>query len=204
MKLWENKDKRKPSNYTTGVVIQRADNPTEHQTQWIHDYKENIVSACAHELVCIKNEIKIPTLSLSYDALTSGQFSRLEEKNGDTIFNLKLRQLGGDVAVITEFLSYPSLQTMTVNEMTGKRCNIKFEVLIESIYVGTAITIQCKLDRACVAEPKKMAIIRKPMKITVVDEEIHETVGTGEDEVEIPEGSTDENSEYSWSSRIQK
>ena len=56
LKRWEKKDMRKPDNYTTGIVVQRADNPAYHQTEWIHDYKEKIVSDCAHELVRIKNE----------------------------------------------------------------------------------------------------------------------------------------------------
>ena len=81
--------------------------------------------------------------------------------------------------------------------MLGKKFNVKFEMLIESIFVGTAITMQAKLDRACVSESKKMKIVRKPMLITVEDEEIHETVGIDDEEVEIPEGSEGEKSENS-------
>ena len=207
MKTWESKDKRKPNNHTTGIVIQRADNPTDYRTDWIHDYKEKIVSACAHELVRIKDAIRKPNLTLTSDSLTGAQFSRFEEKSGDTILNLKLRELGGGTGCLTEFLSYPSMQSIPVQQMFGKRCNVKCEILIESMFVGaTSITIQAKLDRACVSEPKKMTVARKPMHVYIrPDDEVHEVAGVGENEVEIPAGESEvEDEKYFVTLELQK
>jgi Protein of unknown function (DUF2738) len=185
-KTWENQDRRKANSHTTGIVIQRADNPTAHQTQWINDYKEKIVKTCAIELVRIKDAIRKPTLTLTSDSLTSASFSRLEEKSGDSILNLKIRDVHD--SAMTEFIRYPSLEHIPAAEMTGKKCNVKFEILVDGIFVGAnGITMQVKLDRACVAEAKKAPVVRKPMRITVVpDDEVHEMAGIGENEVEIP------------------
>ena len=148
-KTWESKDRRKPNNHTTGIVIQRSDNPTDYRSQWITDYKEKIVKACAIELVRIKDAIRKPTLSLSSDSLNSAQFTRLEEKSGDSILNLKIRD--DHDSAMTQFLRYPSLEEIPASEMTGKKCNIKAEILIDGIFIGSnGITIQAKLDRACV------------------------------------------------------
>ena len=194
-KTWESKDRRKPNNHTTGIVVQSADSPTDYRSQWINDYKEKIVKTCAIELVRIKETIRKPTLSLSSDSLNGAPFSRLEEKSGDAILNLKIRDEHD--SAMTQFLRYPNLVEIPTSEMIGKKCNVKAEILIDGIFVGpNGITIQAKLDRACVSEPKKMAVARKPMRITIEpDDEIHETAGVGEDEVEVPEVSDEEKSE---------
>lgn len=191
IKKWESKDKRKPDNYTTGIILQRSDTPTDYQTQWIHDYKEQIVSACIAELVRIKDSVKRPNLTPNSDSLTSGSFSRMEEKDGSVILNLKVYDTHADCP--TEFLLYPNLEPILTG-MEGRKCNVKFEILIDGIFVGSnAITIQAKLARACVAEVKKRRMVLAPMRIVVPDDEIH--VEGEVDEVEIPEGSEDEKSE---------
>jgi len=164
-KTWENTDKRKPSNHTTGIVIRRVDNSTAYQTQWIHDYKEKIVKTCATELVRIKDAIRKPNLTLTSDILTGSSFARLEEKSGDSILNLKVEE-------DTELLSYPNLGHIPLAEMFGKRSNVKFEARIDGIYVGpNSTTIQVKLDRVCVAQIQNRRL-RAPMHVYVPDDEV--------------------------------
>jgi hypothetical protein len=176
-KTWENKDKRKSSSQTTGIIVRSVDNPKPYQSQWIHDYKEKIVMTFARELVRIKDIIRKPTLTLNSEVFGSSQFSRLEEKSGDSILNLKIDD-------DTELLSYPTLEHVPFGEMFGKRSNVKFEMRIDGVYVGAnGTTIQVKLDRACVAGTKQLRS-RAPMNITIASEdEVHDEK---EDEVGIP------------------
>ena len=114
-----------------------------------------------------------------------------------------LRQDGQ--AILTQFLAYPTMFGIPPIEMVGKRCNAKCEILVESIFVGATVTIQVKLDRACICAPKRRAIQRRPMHVYVApDDEIHEVAGQGagcemaaismEDDIDIPGGSDDEKS----------
>ena len=191
VKQWESKEKKKISNYTTGIVIQRTDNPSPYLEQWLNNFNQNIVKACAQAVVNVKNDVKKPNLTLTSDSLSSGTFSRLEEKNGSMILNLKLRQ--DSEGVDTEFLTYPDLKVIPFKDMIGKKCNVKFEILIDGIFVGpNAITIQAKLDRACVADSKKRKIVRQPMKLNIgnpiEDENPQQSTGFGENEIDIPVG----------------
>jgi hypothetical protein len=176
-KTWENKDKRKLCNHTTGIIVRSVDNPKPYQSQWIHDYKEKIVKTFALELVRIKDVIRKPTLTLNSDVFGSSQFSRLEEKSGDSILNLKIED-------DTELLSYPTLAHVPFGEMFGKKSNVKFEMRIDGVYIGAnGTTIQVKLDRACVAGTRQLRS-RVPMNITIAsDDEVHDEK---EDEVGIP------------------
>ena len=162
LKEWKNKDEKKPSNYTTGIVVRSSNNPTEEQETWVHDYKEKIVDACAHAVVQMKNDVKKPNLTLTSDLLTGSSFSRLSEtKNGDLLLNLKMRQYYE--AILTEFVDKKTMKDIAHNAMIGRKCSVIFEMLIDSIFVGSTITIQTKLDRACVSEKKAPVIHRTPM-----------------------------------------
>ena len=166
LKEWKNKDEKKPSNYTTGIVVRSSTGgagfPTEEQETWVHDYKEKIVVACAHAIVQMKSDVKKPNLTLTSDLLTGSSFSRLSEtKNGDLLLNLKMRQYseapGG--VVLTEFVDKKTMKDIAPNAMIGRKCSVIFEMLIDSIFVGSTITIQTKLDRACVSEKKAQSFI---------------------------------------------
>ena len=110
----------------------------------------------------MKSDVKKPNLTLTYDLLTGSSFSRLSEtKNGDILLNLKMRQYYE--AILTEFIDKKTMKDIAPNAMIGRKCWVIFELLIDSIFVGSTITIQTKLDRACVSEKKAPVIHRTPM-----------------------------------------
>ena len=102
------------------------------------------MDACAHAVVQMKNDMKKPNLTLTSDSLTVSSFSRLSEtKNGDILLNIKMRQYyeapGG--VVLTEFVDKKTMKDTAHNAMIGRKCSVIFEMLIDSIFVGSNITI---------------------------------------------------------------
>ena len=142
------------------------------------------MDACAQAVVQMKSDVKKPNLTLTSDLLTGSSFSRLSEtKNGELLLNLKMRQYyeapGG--VVLTEFVDKKTMKDIAPNAMIGRKCSVIFEMLIDSIFVGSTITIQTKLDRACVSEKKAPVIHRTHMVLPPeIDDEVHEE-GEGED-----------------------
>ena len=145
------------------------------------------MDACAHAVFQMKNDVKKPNLTLTYDSLTVSSFSRLSEtKNGDLLLNINIRQYYE--AILTEFVDKNTMKDFAPNAIIVSKCSVIFEMLIDSIFVGSTITIQTKLDRACVSEKKAPVVHRTPMVLPPeIDDEVHEECE--EEEVEIAEGS---------------
>jgi len=167
------KDEKKQVRFTAGINVIPSNNPSEEQINWVNDFRTKIVQPCKQAVVDKKQDVKKPNITIASDLLNAPAFSRLtESKNGDLILNCKIRQYGDQIR--TDFVDKKTKQSIPPRDMINKRCNVSIDLLIETIFIGTTITMQVKLDRAFVTE-KKQPVIKRVMRALPPepDDEIH-------------------------------
>jgi Protein of unknown function (DUF2738) len=162
VKVWQGaNDKR-----TMSFFLYDKDGAKPYQNDWVHFYQDKIIDTLIRALLAIKKDIKRPKLTAQ--ELNNETFTRLKmlEKDGKPVapvFNTNIHDFvkgGLFINTWTHVFQWTTSKTrdypeVPVTDLINVACRAKFEVLIESIYVGRSISIQTKVERLCFKpEPK--------------------------------------------------
>ena len=157
----------KVNGYTFPLCLWNKDNPTDEEKEWTTTF-DNIVDKCIDHLVDVREDIDMFDLSRADLMKSKGGFNPLywkKEKYTDSQGKAKLRVVPGSGPTLytklifskksDKFLSqFFDLDDEPLNalDLMGKYCYTTAAIKIESIFIGSKISLQVKLYEA-VIEP---------------------------------------------------
>jgi hypothetical protein len=146
----ENKDAKtqEVNGYVMPLCLWSKDNPTELEKEWVSTF-DKIVERCKDHVLDVKDDIgkydiernDLKKLNPLYWKREKG---KLVDGVGPTLY-AKVIQSKKTGKVITSFVDENSGNELELGDVMGKYCYVKAAVKIESIYVGSRISLQVKL-----------------------------------------------------------
>lgn len=158
----------KISGYTFPLCLWNRDGPTKEQKEWTDTF-DNIVDACVDHLVENREEIDMFDLTRNDLTKTKGGLNPLywkrekarDEKTGKMVMRpvpgtgptlySKLIHSKKHNKFVTQFFDLNN-EIVNAEDLMGKHCYVRGAVKIESIFIGSRISLQVKLYEA-VVEP---------------------------------------------------
>jgi hypothetical protein len=146
----ENKDSKtqEVNGYVMPICLWSKDNPTETQKDWVSTF-DKIVEKCKDHILDVKDEIgkydleknDLKKLNPLYWKRDKG---KIVDGVGPTLY-AKVIQSKKTGKVITSFVDDSTGEELDYTQVMGKYCHTKAAVKIESIYIGSRISLQVKL-----------------------------------------------------------
>ena len=146
----ENKDVKtgEVNGYVVPICLWSKDNPSETEKEWVNTF-DKIVEKCKDHILDVKDEIG------KYDLEKNDlkKFNPLYWKRdkgkivdgvGPTLY-AKVIQSKKTGKIITSFVDETTGEEVEATSLMGKYCYVKAAVKIESIYVGSRLSLQVKL-----------------------------------------------------------
>lgn len=183
----------KVTNHSVSLSIVDSSNPTEEQLSFVKKFSE-LVDSIKEHLICVKKEIKKPTLDRSELKKFNPMYQSLDEdgnpKGNSWYFSPKLmerkiynKEDPSDVQLKIETKFYLEDQCdekgepieISPLEFIGKK-HFKFRgaIKIEKIYIGSKISLQCKIYDGAVKhvnnERKRLTNVKGTLSDLLEDE----------------------------------
>lgn len=152
----ENVDKAtdKVNGYTMPLCLHSKDGATSEELAFVETFN-NIVEKCKDYLVDNKKDLKIKDLERSdlrklnpiyYKKTADGE---IDESASPTLYaKLIVSKKNGQNKIITEFFDSVSGESYKPLDLIGKYCHTRAVVKIESLFLGSKISLQVKLYEA--------------------------------------------------------
>lgn len=152
----ENEDKatKKINGYTMALCLESKDGATQSEKDFINTIN-NVVEKCKDHLVKNKKELKLNDLERS-DLRKLNPIYVKKGEDGDPVegatptlyAKLLMSKKNGVNKIITEFFDPDSGENLKALDLIGKYCYVKAVVKIESLFLGSRISLQVKLYEA--------------------------------------------------------
>lgn len=140
----------KVTGHSMGLCLYDRDGPTPQQQQWVETF-ENIVEHCKEHVLSIKKEIGKATLKPAHlDNIASCLYRKKDEDgmpipNTGTLYAKLIESKKNGIVTIFMNDRGERLDPMTIQK---QYCHVHAAVKLESIFVGTKISLQVKLYQA--------------------------------------------------------
>jgi hypothetical protein len=183
-------DGKKITGYSVPLCLYNKDGATEAEKAWVESYKK-IITACKSHILSQKKAIgKFDLHEVHLDKLDGLYYKRDEdgnvmEKFGPTLytkligtFKDKKGEKTDTFSIITKFYD-DSDKELNPLDLINARCDGIFAVKIESIYIGTKITMQLKLFEAADLTLQSTGYKRLLMGRPKADTRVHIDVDVG-------------------------
>lgn len=201
----------KINGYTFPICLWNKNGPTDVEKQWTDKFDE-IIDVCIDHIIDVKDDIDMYELSRSDLTKTKGGLNPLywkkERVKDDKTGKMVLQNVPGRGPTLYAKLMYSKAKNTFMSQfydtegnnleplnLIGQHCFFRGAVKIESIFIGSKISIQVKLYEAEV-EPMTSGVRRLLARPTVVSKVIVEDKQDLEDnEIKVETSSSDDDEE---------
>jgi hypothetical protein len=146
----QNQQTKKVDGYSMPICLHNRDGASDEEKEWVDTFNK-VIDHCKEHVMNVKDEIEKYDTELSdlkklnplYYKKIAG---KIVEGQGPTLY-AKLIVSKKHNKIVTQYFDYDGNQIDPM-ELIGKYCFVKCAVKIESIFIGTKISMQIKLYEA--------------------------------------------------------
>lgn len=200
----------KVNGYTFPICLWNKNGPTETETQWTDKFNE-IIETCIDHIVDVKDEIEMYELTRSDLTKTKGGLNPLywkkERVKNEKTGRMELQNVPGRGPTLYAKLMYSKAKNIFMSQfydvegnnleplnLIGQHCFFRGAVKIESIFIGSKISIQVKIYEAEVepvtSGPKRL--LSRPKIVPKVVVESKQSENDNDNEIKDSDSETEE------------
>lgn len=198
----------KVNGYTFPICLWNKNGPTETETQWTNKFNE-IIETCIDHVVDVKDDIEMYELTRSDLTKSKGGLNPLywkkERVKNEKTGKMELQNVPGRGPTLYAKLMYSKAKNIFMSQfydtegnnleplnLIGQHCFFRGAVKIESIFIGSKISIQVKIYEAevepVISGPKRLLSRPKVVPKVVVESKQSEN----ENEIKDSDSETEE------------